>query len=174
MSSLNKVLIMGRLGQDPELRYTANRTAVATLNIATTESWSRDGERQENTEWHRVVVWSRQAENCSKYLAKGRPVFIEGRLQTRSWEDKTGAKRFTTEIIANNVQFLPAAGAPASNNQYAGESQGSSSQYGQNTSNQGSNMGMSGDQFPQADPLPSNPMEAANGQATDHLADIPF
>ncbi len=106
MASMNKVFIMGRLGFDPEMRYTPNQTAVATLRIATTESWTRDGQRQEQTEWHRVVVWSRQAENCAKYLAKGRQVFVEGRLQTRAWDDKTGQKRYTTEIIANMVHFI--------------------------------------------------------------------
>lgn len=107
-SSLNRVFILGNLGQDPEMRYTQNQTPVCTLNIATTDyRTGADGQRQDVTEWHRVVVWSKQAENCAKYLAKGRSVFVEGRLQTRSWEDKTtGQKRFTTEIIAQNVQFL--------------------------------------------------------------------
>lgn len=108
MASLNRVVIMGNLGQDPELRYTGNQKAVCTLNIATTDyRTSPDGQRQEFTEWHRVVVWDRQAENCSKYLAKGRSVLIEGRLATRSWDDqKTGQKRYITEIIAQNVQFI--------------------------------------------------------------------
>lgn len=107
MASLNRVTIMGNLGQDPELRYTQNQTAVCTLNIATTDyRTGQDGQRQEFTEWHRVVVWSKQAENCSKYLAKGRSVLVEGRLQTRSWEDKTGQKRYVTEIVAQNVQFV--------------------------------------------------------------------
>ena len=108
MASVNKVMVMGRLGQDPELRYTQNQTAVCSLNVATTEfRMAQDGQRQEMTEWHRVVVWGKQVENASKYLAKGRGVFIEGRLQTRSWEDQNGQKRYTTEIVANNVQFLP-------------------------------------------------------------------
>jgi single-strand DNA-binding protein len=107
MASLNRVLLIGNLGQDPELRYTANQTAVATLNIATTDTrLGQDGQRQDITEWHRVVVWSKQAENCAKFLSKGRAVFVEGRLQTRSWEDKSGQKRYTTEIVAQNVQFL--------------------------------------------------------------------
>lgn len=111
MASINKVFIMGNLGQDPELRYTQNQVPVVTLNVATTESWSKDGQKQEQTEWHRVIVWNRQAENCAKYLSKGRSVFVEGKLQTRSWDDKNGQKRYTTEISASNVQFLPAAGA---------------------------------------------------------------
>ena len=120
MASLNKVIIMGRLGQDPELKYTPSQVPVVTLNVATTETWTgKDGQKQEQTEWHRVIVWSRQAENCSKYLAKGRLVLVDGRLQTRSWEDRNGQKRYTTEIIANNVQFLPqssGANAPREDN----------------------------------------------------------
>jgi single-strand DNA-binding protein len=105
-STMNKVIIMGRLGADPEMRYTPNQTAVATLRVATTEAWTKDGQRHEQTEWHRIIVWSRQAENCAKYLSKGRQVLVEGRLQTRAWDDKSGQKRYTTEIIANNVQFV--------------------------------------------------------------------
>jgi single-strand DNA-binding protein len=110
MAALNKVFLVGNLGADPELRRTNNSNAVATLNVATKEfRTDRDGNKQEYTEWHRVVVWGRQAENCAKYLAKGRPVFVEGRLQTRAWEDKNGVKRYTTEIVANNIQFLGSA-----------------------------------------------------------------
>lgn len=119
MASVNKVILIGNLGRDPELRYTPSGAAVCTLNIATTESWSggEGGNRQEKTEWHRVVVWNKQAENCAKYLAKGRTVFIEGKLTTRSWDDKDGQKKYSTEIIANAVQFLgggAGAGAGAS------------------------------------------------------------
>jgi len=112
MASFNRVLILGNLGQDPELRYTPNQVAVCTLNIATTDyRTAPDGQKIEQTEWHRVVVFSKQAENCQKYLSKGRSVLIEGKLQTRSWEDqKTGQKRYMTEIIAQNVQFV--GGAP--------------------------------------------------------------
>ena len=105
--SVNKVILVGRLGQDPELRYTASGTAVCNLSLATGEFYKdQNGERHEKTEWHRVVVWDRQAENCSKFLNKGSQIFVEGRLQTRSWEDKNGQKRYTTEVTANNVQFL--------------------------------------------------------------------
>ena len=110
---MNKVFVMGRLGADPEMRYTPNQTAVATLRVATTESWTKDGQRQEQTEWHRIIVWGRQAENCSKYLSKGRQVLVEGRLQTRAWDDKSGQKRYTTEIVANNVQFIGGQNATA-------------------------------------------------------------
>jgi single-strand DNA-binding protein len=105
-TSMNKVFVMGRLGVDPEMRYTPSQTAVTTLKVATTESWTKDGQRHEQTEWHRIIVWGRQAENCSKYLSKGRQVLVEGRLQTRAWDDKTGQKRYTTEIVANHVQFI--------------------------------------------------------------------
>ncbi len=106
MASLNKVFILGRLGADPELRYTPGGQAVANLNVAT-NSWSGKGEqREERTEWHRVVVWGKQAESCDRYLKKGREVFVEGRLQTSSWEDKDGNKRYRTEINAMVVQFI--------------------------------------------------------------------
>jgi len=120
MASMNRVFVMGNLGGDPELRKTANNTAVVSMNVATKEFRpEKDGTRQEYTEWHRIVVWGRQAENCAKYLTKGRPVFVEGRLQTRSWEDKSGVKRYTTEIVANNVQFL-GSGAGREQSQYGG------------------------------------------------------
>ena len=114
--SLNKVMIIGNLGTDPELRFTQGGQAVANFNVATNERWTdKSGQTQERTEWHRVVVWGRQAENCEKYLSKGRQVYVEGRLQTREWDDKDGNKRYTTEIVAQNVQFLSSgAGAGAS------------------------------------------------------------
>ena len=104
--SINKVILIGRLGQDPELKYTPAGQAVSTFSLATSENWTdKGGQRQERTEWHRIVVWGKTAENCNKYLAKGRQIFVEGRLQTRSW-DKDGQKHYTTEIVANTVQFL--------------------------------------------------------------------
>ncbi len=107
MASVNKVILIGNLGRDPELRYTQSGQAVANFTLATTERFSnREGERQERTEWHRIVAWGRTAELCAQYLAKGRSVYIEGRLQTREWEDKEGQKRRTTEITAQSVQFL--------------------------------------------------------------------
>ncbi|HOU52514.1 MAG TPA: single-stranded DNA-binding protein [Myxococcota bacterium] len=110
MASLNKVLILGNLGADPDFRMTQGGQAVAELRVATTEVFKpAGGDRTERTEWHRVVVWGRQAEHCHAYLKKGRTVFVEGRLQTRQWEDKQGQKRYTTEIVASNVQFI---GAP--------------------------------------------------------------
>jgi single-strand DNA-binding protein len=107
MASVNKVILIGNLGQDPEKRFTGSGAAVTTFNIATTERWNdNQGQKQERTEWHRIVVWGKQAENCAQYLSKGRPVYIEGRLQTRQWDDKDGNKRYTTEVVAQRVQFL--------------------------------------------------------------------
>jgi single-strand DNA-binding protein len=118
MASINKVILIGNLGRDPELRYTQSGQAVANFSLATTDRFSnREGDRQERTEWHRVTVWGKTAENCAQYLNKGRSVYVEGRLQTREWEDKEGQKRRTTEVIAQTVQFLGSrgqgAGAPA-------------------------------------------------------------
>ncbi len=107
MASYNRVQLIGNLGQDPELRYTQSQTPLTNISVATTEFRNTpEGEKQSITDWHRVVIWGRQAENCCKYLHKGSPVFIEGRLQTRSWEDQNGQKRYSTEVVASNVQFL--------------------------------------------------------------------
>ena len=104
MSGVNKVILVGNLGANPELRYTQGGQPVANLRIATTERWTdKAGQKQERTEWHRVVVWGKAAENCGEYLSKGRSVYVEGRLQTREWTNKEGAKQFTTEIVANPV-----------------------------------------------------------------------
>ena len=117
MSSLNKVMLIGRLGQDPEVRYTQSNTAVATLNIATSERYKdANGEFQERTEWHRVVAWSRLAEICQQYLHKGSQVYIEGPLQTRQWEDNQGQKRYTTEIKALQMIMLDSKGGGGGNN----------------------------------------------------------
>ena len=105
--SVNKVILLGRLGQDPELKYTPSGTAVANFSVATSENWTdKSGQKQERTEWHRVVVWGKLAELCNQYLAKGRQCFLEGKLATRSWDDKEGVKRYTTEIQATTVQFI--------------------------------------------------------------------
>jgi single-strand DNA-binding protein len=104
---VNKVILVGHLGADPDMRYTPSGQGVCELRLATSESWNdKNGQRQERTEWHRIVVWGKRAEVCSKYLAKGRQVFVEGRIQTRTYDDKDGNKRYITEIIANDVQFL--------------------------------------------------------------------
>lgn len=109
---INKVILVGNLGQDPEVRYTANGTAVANLRIATSETWrdKQSGEQRENTEWHTVVLFGKTAEIASQYLKKGRQVYIEGRLQTRKWQDKSGNDRFSTEVVANDMQMLGGGG----------------------------------------------------------------
>lgn len=105
---INKVILVGNLGRDPEVRYTPSGTAVANFNIATSERWKdkATGEMQERTEWHRIVAWGKLGEICGEYLSKGRQVYIEGRIQTRDWEDKEGIKRYTTEIVANEMKML--------------------------------------------------------------------
>ena len=111
MASLNKVMLIGYLGDDPEIRYTPSGSAVANFRIATTEQWtSKEGEKQERTEWHKIVAWRKLGETCGEYLHKGSLVYIEGGLQTRSWEDRDGNKRWTTEIIAWRMQMLDRAG----------------------------------------------------------------
>src|SRR5437660_6552970 len=107
MGSVNKVILVGNLGRDAELRYTPGGAAVATLNMATTEVWNdKSGQRQEKTEWHRVVLWGKTAESLSEYLTKGKQIYVEGRLQTRQWDDKDGNKRYTTEIRSDRVVLL--------------------------------------------------------------------
>ena len=114
MAGVNKVILVGHLGKDPEVRYTPSGQPVANFNIATSESWNdKAGQRQERTEWHRIVVWGKQAELCGEYLAKGRLVYIEGKLQTREWNDRDGNKRYTTEIICSQVNFLGSRGGEA-------------------------------------------------------------
>jgi len=107
---VNKVILIGNIGADPELRYTPGGAAVTNFNLATNETWTdNSGERQERTEWHRIVVWGRLAEICNQYLRKGSKVYIEGRLQTRSWE-QDGVKRYTTEVVARDMQMLDSRG----------------------------------------------------------------
>ena len=114
MAGINKAILIGNLGRDPELRYTQSGQAVANFTLATSESWTdkASGQKQERTEWHRIVAWGRTGELCAQYLSKGRTVYIEGRIQTREWEDKEGQKRWTTEVNAQTVQFL---GGPRGN-----------------------------------------------------------
>lgn len=109
---INKVILIGNLGADPEVRFTPSGQAVANFRIATSESWNdkNTGQKQERTEWHRIVVWGKLAELCGEYLKKGRQCYVEGRLQTREWTDKEGKKNYTTEVVANTVQFLGGGG----------------------------------------------------------------
>jgi single-strand DNA-binding protein len=107
MSGVNKVILVGNLGANPEMRFTQGGQHVANLRLATTERWTdRNGQKQEATEWHRVVVWGKQAEIVGQYLTKGRQVYVEGRIRTRQWQDQAGQKRYSTEIVAQNVQML--------------------------------------------------------------------
>lgn len=135
--SVNKVIIVGRLGQNPEIRYTPSGAAVATFSVATSETWNdKGGQKQERTEWHRIVVWGKLAELCNQYLAKGRQCYVEGRLQTRQWQDKDGQTKYSTEVQAQTIQFLGGNATGASqgnsnsnfnqnNNQNSGFDQGS-------------------------------------------------
>ena len=140
--SVNKVILVGNLGKDPEVRFTSTGSAVANFSIATSEVWNdRDGKRQERTEWHNIVVWGKQAEHCGQYLSKGRQVYVEGSIRTRSYDDKnTGAKRYVTEIVAQRIQFLGGGGG---------------TRLAQQTEAPGSeDMGMSGGQPPADDDIP--------------------
>ena len=117
---VNKVFLIGRLGADPEIRYTPSGAEVATFRMATSESWTnKSGEKEERTEWHRIVAWRGLAKVCGEYLSKGKLVYIEGRLRTRSWEDKEGNKRSTTEIEATEMKMLGGMGEPKSKNRDA-------------------------------------------------------
>ncbi len=120
--SVNKVILVGRLGQTPEVRYTPSGASVANFSVATNESWmDKNNQKQERTEWHRVVVWGKLAELCKQYLSKGRQVYVEGRMQTRQWQDKDGQTKYTTEVQAQTIQFLGgAAGASAGQGADAG------------------------------------------------------
>lgn len=158
--SVNKVILVGNLGKDPELRYTPSGTAVVNFSLATSESFKdRDGNRQERTEWHNIVAWRQLAEICGKYLHKGKQVYVEGKLQTRKWQDKNGVDRYTTEIIADSMQMLGRAGDDSSHAQGQGGSRNdnSRSDYGRQDFYQSNNYSDSGArvQSPTAPPEPS-------------------
>lgn len=125
MPSVNKVILMGNLGRDPEVRFMPNGDAVCNFSIATTDSWKdKTGEKQEKTEWHNIVMYRRLAEIAGEYLKKGRPVYLEGRLQTRKWQTKEGQDRYTTEVIADSMQMLGGRdGAPAQESQPSSKSE---------------------------------------------------
>lgn len=116
---INKAILIGNLGQDPEVRYSQTGTPIASFSIATTETWKKqDGSKEEQTEWHRIVAFGRLGEICGEYLSKGSKVYIEGRIQTRKWEDKDGNTRYTTEIVAREMKMLSPRGAGDNNSQY--------------------------------------------------------
>lgn len=152
MAGLNKVMLIGNLGRDPEIRYSQQGTAVVNFSIATSEQWTdrNTGERQEKTEWHRIVVFGKQAEVCEKYLSKGSPIYIEGRLQTRNYE-KDGQTHYITEIVVSNFQFL----GGRSDNQGGGyQNQGGG--YQQNQSGGYQNQGGGGGYQNQGGPAPNS------------------
>jgi single-strand DNA-binding protein len=134
---INKVILVGNLGKDPEMRYTADSKAVATLTIATSEQWKdkNTGQNQEKTEWHRVVAFGRTAEIMGEYLKKGSQVYIEGKLQTRKWQDQQGQDRYTTEIVANEMQML--GGRAGGSADFGGASQGAPAQNNYSQQNSG-------------------------------------
>jgi single-strand DNA-binding protein len=126
MGSVNKVILVGNLGRDAELRYTPGGAAVATINMATTEVWNdKGGQRQEKTEWHRVVLWGKSAESLTEYLTKGKQIYVEGRLQTRQWDDKDGNKRYTTEIRGDRIVLLGGGGGRGGGGMSRGGASGS-------------------------------------------------
>jgi single-strand DNA-binding protein len=129
MAGVNKAILVGNLGRDPELRQTPNGQSVVNFTLATSENWTdKSGERQERTEWHRIVAWGRTAEMCNQYLSKGRTVYVEGRIQTREWEDKDGNKRYTTEVNAQTVNFIgPRSDGGGGGTSYAGRDENQAS-----------------------------------------------
>jgi len=161
MGSVNKVILVGNLGRDAELRYTPGGAAVATINMATTEVWNdKAGQRQEKTEWHRVVLWGKSAESLTEYLTKGKQIYVEGRLQTRQWDDKDGNKRYMTEIRGDRIVLLSGGGgrSGAGVGSYGG---GARSQAGPSA------VGSTGD-----DPTAPVPPDSPSEPLTDD--DIPF
>lgn len=144
---MNKIQIIGRLGKDPELKYTATGTPVANFSVATSEKWKdKNGQVNERTEWHRCVVWGKLGELCNQYLAKGRQVYIEGKMQTRDWEDNNGVKRYVTEVVVTNVEFL----GSRDQNQGQGQQQNNNNQ----NNNQNDYQEPSNDQNFTADDIP--------------------
>jgi single-strand DNA-binding protein len=145
-AGVNKVILIGNLGRDPELRYTQSGQAVANFTLATTETWNKkEGGREERTEWHRIVAWGRTAELCAQYLSKGRTVYIEGRLQTREWENREGQKQKTTEVVAVSVQFL---GGPRGSGANANQGGGAGGSFDSGPSDPGDDSPPPGDDIP--------------------------
>jgi single-strand DNA-binding protein len=162
---VNKAILLGNLGKDPELRYTQSGSAVANFSIATTRAYKSGEEWKEETEWHNIVVFGKTAENCSNYLSKGSSVFIEGRIQTRKWQDKEGNNRYSTEIVGNDVQFLSGGsrGGQQGGGQQGGGQQGGGQQGGgqQGGGQQGGGQQGGGNDFP-------------SGGGFDPNDDVPF
>jgi single-strand DNA-binding protein len=168
MASVNKVILVGNLGRDPEVRFMPNGEAVCNFSIATTDSWrDKAGAKQERTEWHNIVMYRKLAEIAGEYLKKGRPVYVEGRLQTRKWQTKEGQDRYTTEIIADQMQMLGGRDGGSNASYDGGMDQSSNEQYGDNDFNQ-SKPGQ-----PKA-PSASKPVTRSAPNIDEFEDDIPF
>ena len=180
MASINKVILIGNLGKDPEVRYTPNGAAICNITLATTRSWKNkdSGDKVEETEWHRVVFYDRLAEIAGEYLKKGRPVYVEGRLKTRKWQDKEGVDKYTTEIVADNMQLL-------GGREGMGGEQGGGASRGGDRSNQGGGGGGGGGggddlgeppqrSAPASRPAASKPAAKSSTGFEDMDDDIPF
>lgn len=177
MASVNKVILVGNLGRDPEVRFMPNGEAVCNFSIATTDSWKdKAGAKQERTEWHNIVMYRKLAEIAGEYLKKGRPVYVEGRLQTRKWQTKEGQDRYTTEIIADQMQMLGGRDGGSSNASYDGgmdqSSGGGDEGYNQAPSNQGQAR-QSSAPAKQASTETTKPVSSGSG-FDDFEDDIPF
>jgi single-strand DNA-binding protein len=176
MAGVNKVIIVGNLGNDPEVRYSNNGAAIANISVATSDSWKdkNTGERQERTEWHRITMFNRLGEIAGEYLKKGSKVYIEGKLQTRKWQDQQGNDRYSTDIIADQMQMLDSRGGGMGGGQGGGggyQQQGGGQQFGGAQQQQGGQQQGGGQQFGGGQPqqAPSQP-----APATDFDDDIPF
>ncbi|NTX06070.1 single-stranded DNA-binding protein [Myxococcus sp. CA040A] len=165
---VNKVILIGNLGADPEVRFTPGGQAVANFRIATSESWQdKNGQKQERTEWHRIVVWGKLAELCGEYLKKGRQCYVEGRLQTREWMDKENRKNYTTEVVANAVTFL--------GGRDAGEGAGGGGGGGRRQSGGGGQpRGMDNNDYGQPPPMDDGMGGPSGGGGGNNEDDIPF
>ncbi len=172
--SVNKVIVIGHLGANPELKYLPSGQPVCEMRVATSETYrDRNEQPQERTEWHRIVVWGKTAENCSKFLQKGRQVYIEGRLQTRSWDDKEGKKQYMTEIVANSVVFLGGGGGREEGARESGGYAPREAAYGGGGSGGGSSSGGGGRY---SRPAPAEAPPPMSSEPGDFAAedDIPF
>ena len=174
MASVNKVIIIGNLGKDPEVRYMPSGSAICNITVATSRQWKskESGERQEETEWHRIALFDRLAEIAGEYLKKGRPVYIEGRLRTRKWQDKEGKDQYTTEIVANEMQLLGgregSGGGSQEDSGYGGGNSGGSGNYGRESA-------PAARQAPAARPAPApRPAPKSSTGFDDMDDDIPF
>jgi single-strand DNA-binding protein len=174
MGSVNKVILIGNLGADPELKYTPSSRALCNLRIATTDVFKdKGGQRQEKTEWHRVTVWGDQAENCSKYLSKGRSVYVEGRLQTRTY-DKDGQKHYATDVVADRVVFLGSGSGGGGAGGAAGGGEGGPRRGGTGGGGSGGGGGGGGGGWRDSGPGPSEEPDNGGGAPPSSDDDIPF